>query len=71
MKNLVRQWGPADSGNGQFNHTRSIAIDEDKLQVVTNIGNHRIEKLDMNGNFIVTIKIPSKYGGEKSCKNAT
>jgi hypothetical protein len=35
------------------------------------IGNHRIEEFDMNGNFIVTIKIPSKYGREKSCKNAT
>jgi len=40
------------------------------LQVVANIGNYRIDKFDMNGNFIVTIKIPSKYGGEKSCKNA-
>jgi hypothetical protein len=35
------------------------------------IGNHRIEEFDMNGNFIVTIKIPSIYGREKSCKNAT
>ena len=29
-----------------------------------NIGNHRIDKFDMNGNFIVTIIIPSKYGGK-------
>ena len=49
--------GPADSGNGQFNHPRSMAIDEDKLQFVTNIGNYKIEKFDMNRNFIVTIKI--------------
>ncbi len=49
--------GPADSGNGQFNHPRKMAIDEDKLQFVTNIGNYRIEKFDMNRNFIVTIKI--------------
>lgn len=40
-------------------------------KVVMYIGNHRIEEFDMNGNFIVTIKIPSKYGGEKSYKNAT
>jgi hypothetical protein len=41
------------------------------MKVVRNIGNHRIEEFDMNGNFIITIIIPSKYGGEKSCKNAS
>jgi DNA-binding beta-propeller fold protein YncE len=46
------QWGAAGGGNGQFNQPIGIAIDSLGNVFVADSGNNRIQKFDLNGNYI-------------------
>lgn len=49
---FVTKWGSSGSGDGQFSAPYDVAIDSSNNVYVTDVGNHRIEKFDSNGNFI-------------------
>jgi sugar lactone lactonase YvrE len=44
-------WGTKGQEPGQFWNPWGIAIDRDRFLYVTDAGNHRIQKLDRDGNF--------------------
>lgn len=56
-KNLLREWGGIGGEDGQFRYFRQIAVDGESLFIVDHV-NHRIQKMDIYGNFI------SKWGSE-------
>lgn len=44
--------GPEETGDGQFNTPMDVAIDYKDNALVSDTGNHRIQKFDNNGRFI-------------------
>lgn len=59
--NLITSWGGTGNGDGEFaGRIEDIAIDKDGNIYVTDSYNHRIQKFDNNGNFLM------KIGGESS-----
>jgi DNA-binding beta-propeller fold protein YncE len=59
--NLITSWGSTGNGDGQFaGRIEDIAMDQDGNVYVTDSYNHRIQKFDNNGNFLL------KIGGESS-----
>lgn len=51
----VRRWPSSTSsgtGNGQFNNPQGIDIDQNQYVYVADTDNHRIQKFDLEGNFI-------------------
>jgi DNA-binding beta-propeller fold protein YncE len=59
--NLITSWGSTGNGDGQFaGRIEDIAIDQDGDVYVTDSYNHRIQKFDNDGNFLL------KIGGESS-----
>lgn len=54
---FLLEWGSSynnpGSGNGQFNHPGSINVDANNNIYVCDSGNYRIEKFDVNGNYIL------------------
>jgi uncharacterized protein (TIGR03663 family) len=46
-------WGSQGKGNGQFQDPRGIAVDEAGNVYVADSGNHRIQKFDSDGKFLV------------------
>jgi DNA-binding beta-propeller fold protein YncE len=48
----VREWGSAGTGPGQFNLPHSIVVDENEILYVADRENGRIEKFDLDGNFL-------------------
>jgi DNA-binding beta-propeller fold protein YncE len=55
---LLRTWGGAGSGDGQFNRPFDIAADATGNIYVADGINHRVQKFDPNGQFLL------KWGGE-------
>ncbi len=53
-------WGSNGSGDGQFVAPRNMAVGPDGSIYVADSGNHRIQVLDQNGNFL------TKWGSEGS-----
>ena len=49
----VKTWGSSGSGNGQFIDPHGVAVDSSGNVYVADLGNHRIQKFDSNGNFII------------------
>lgn len=49
----VKVWGAQGTGEGQFNHPRAIAIAPDGSIYVADTMNHRIEKFDAEGKFLL------------------
>ncbi len=45
-------FGEFGSNDGQFNHPTDVAVDEDGFIYVADSDNNRIQKFDVNGNFI-------------------
>lgn len=59
--NLITSWGGTGDGDGQFaGRIEDIAIDQNGNIYVTDSYNHRIQKFDNDGNFLL------KIGGESS-----
>jgi 6-bladed beta-propeller len=48
----VREWGNAGTGPGQFDLPHSIVMDENNILYVADRENGRIEKFDLDGNFL-------------------
>jgi len=49
----LKVWGSQGTGEGQFQDPRGIAVDAERGYVyVVDSGNHRIQKFDLEGNFI-------------------
>ena len=48
----VKQWGRAGTGPGEFRLPHAIQIDENRIVYVADRENGRIEKFDLNGNFL-------------------
>lgn len=46
---FVNEWGTYGSGAGNFQQAGGIAIDQSGILYVTDVGNHRIQKFDFNG----------------------
>lgn len=56
--NLLLQWGSEGGGNGQFRFSSSfpaIAIDSADDIYVLDVGNHRVQKFNSDGSFILSI----------------
>jgi DNA-binding beta-propeller fold protein YncE len=52
--NLITSWGSTGSGDGQFaGRIEDIAMDQDGNLYVTDSFNHRIQKFDGDGNFLL------------------
>lgn len=49
---FVTKWGTLDSGNGQFNGPKDVAIDTSGIVYVSEFGNNRIQMFTGNGVFI-------------------
>jgi sugar lactone lactonase YvrE len=49
----IAAWGSNGSGDGQFVTPRNVAVGPDGLIYVADSGNHRIQVLDQNGNFLL------------------
>ena len=50
---FITEWGSLGSGPSQFNGPGAIAIDnQNKIVFVSDIKNNRIEKFDLDGNYI-------------------
>lgn len=48
----VREWGSAGAGPGQFHLPHSIVIDEDNIIYIADREGGRIERFDLDGNFL-------------------
>jgi len=48
----ARAFGNAGTGNGQFTTPRAVAVGPDGLLYVADSGNHRVQVLDAEGNFV-------------------
>jgi streptogramin lyase len=51
----VKQWGKPGSGAGEFNLPHAIQIDRQDIIYVADRKNGRIEKFDLNGNYLAEI----------------
>jgi sugar lactone lactonase YvrE len=49
---FISQFGGFGSGNGQFDTTGGIALDQAGNVYVTDVANNRVQKFDANGNYI-------------------
>lgn len=52
----VREWGSAGAGPGQFHLPHSIVVDENNILYVADRENGRVEKFDLDGNFLGEIR---------------
>lgn len=52
-KQPLREWGSYGVGDGQFNYFRQMAIDDYNKIYVVDHNNNRIQKFDLDGNFIL------------------
>ena len=50
---VLTEWGSKGSGDGQFKGSQFIALDSLNNVYVSDWENHRIQKFDSNGNFIL------------------
>ena len=50
---LVRKFGSNGSNNGQFSSPRGVAFDSHNHLYVVESGNHRVQKFDINGNYLM------------------
>jgi DNA-binding beta-propeller fold protein YncE len=50
---FYKSWGKYGTGDGEFNEPHGIAIDKSGYIYVADTMNHRIQKFDSNGNFIL------------------
>ena len=51
----LRSFGSKDSGHGQFNYPRGVAVDDDGNILVADGNNHRIQKFTPDGKFIMSV----------------
>lgn len=49
---LVRQWGSAGTGPGQFHQPHGIAIDDEGIIYVADRQNGKLQRFDLNGKFL-------------------
>ena len=72
-KQPILEFGAAGTGDGQFNSTTypwGIYVDPDDNVWVADTGNHRYQKFDSNGNFILKIGGTSAGTGDGQFNNA-
>lgn len=50
---LIKSWGGSGSGDGQFNGAQDIAIGLDGSIFISDVINHRVQKFDANGNYLL------------------
>ncbi|HSD82654.1 MAG TPA: flippase activity-associated protein Agl23, partial [Anaerolineae bacterium] len=55
----VQTWGSIGTGNGQFSSPHGIALASDGSIYVADGDNHRIQKFDRQGNFVLAFGAPS------------
>lgn len=61
-KSLVHEFGGFGVENGKFHYFRQIALDNENFIYVVDHNNHRIQKFDLQGNFIMTWGKKAKEG---------
>jgi sugar lactone lactonase YvrE len=49
---FVKTWGSSGSGPGQFKGASDLAVDPGGYVYVVDVGNHRVQKFDLAGNFV-------------------
>lgn len=52
-KQVIKEWGSYGSGDGQFYNFRQIAIDDENNLYIVDHNNNRVQKFDINGNFLL------------------
>jgi uncharacterized protein (TIGR03663 family) len=50
----AKTWGTQGTGNEQFSHPRGVAVDPAGYVYVVDSGNHRVQKFDLEGNYLLT-----------------
>ncbi len=50
---LVKKWGSKGNNPGQFDQPQNLVIDSSSTVFVADLANHRIQKFDSNGNFMI------------------
>ncbi|MCB0488641.1 MAG: hypothetical protein KDC99_09190 [Cyclobacteriaceae bacterium] len=66
---LIKEWGSSGSGNGQFAYFRQICLDDENNLYVVDTGNSRIQKFDLDGNFLLKWGMPAGHSGNGAFKN--
>ncbi|MEA2604899.1 MAG: hypothetical protein QOF89_5891 [Acidobacteriota bacterium] len=61
---LIRQWGTAGTGPGQFGYPRGIALSRNGNVYVTDEVNARVQVFDENGNFLFQFGNPGSGPGQ-------
>lgn len=61
---LIRQWGTAGSGPGQFGYPRGIALSREGHVYVTDEFNGRVQVFDETGNFLFQFGTPGSGPGQ-------
>lgn len=51
-KSLIKEFGGFGTENGKFHYFRQIALDDENFLYVVDHNNHRIQKFDLQGNFV-------------------
>ena len=60
---FVRQWGQEGEANGEFKSPIGIAIDQRDVIYVTEFHGHRVQKFDVDGNFLGRFPVVKHAGG--------
>jgi fibronectin type 3 domain-containing protein len=68
-KNLVNEFGGFGTGNGKFHYFRQIVMDDEGFLYVVDHNNHRIQKFDLDGNFITKWGNLAEKAGEGDFNN--
>jgi len=61
---LVKQFGSEGSGNGQFNCPGGITFDSNNHLYVADEKNHRVQKFDVNGTYLLQFGSHGTDGGQ-------
>jgi DNA-binding beta-propeller fold protein YncE len=59
--NLVKSLGSSGGTDGQFHGPKGICFDDSGFIYIADSGNHRVQKFDKDGNFILKFGEPGEY----------
>lgn len=61
---VLSEFGSSGSGEGQFHGPEGVCFGRDGSIYVVDSGNHRVQKFDAGGRYILTIGSPGEYEGQ-------